>query len=229
MTGFMSRHVNRTKINTVAVIGAGSRGRTIAKSVLLAGYKTILEDVSRQALDDALAWIKSALDQDSDGNKMERDRHSVKNSLSTAASVEEALREADLVVEAAAEEMEVKIELFTIFDKFAKPNAILASSSASLSLAEMASATFCPERCIGMRFFDSVAKSNEIELVRAPETSEDTVNACRAVAWHMGKEVIVVQDFGDSVRSERPVEVGCRTRRESRWDYESQIEWKTRT
>lgn len=205
MTGFMSLHVHGTNINTVAVIGAGFRGRAIAKSALLAGYKTILEDVSRQASDDALAWIKSALDQEADDNKVERDRPALKNNLSTAASVEEALREADLVIEAAAEEMEVKIELFTIFDKFAKPNAILASSSASLSIADMASVTFCPERCMGMRFSDSVAKSNEIELLRAPETSEDTVNACREVARRMGKEVIAVQDFGDSVVTSGPL------------------------
>jgi 3-hydroxyacyl-CoA dehydrogenase len=111
--------------------------------------------------------------------------------------------------------MEMKIEMFTIFDKFAKPDAIFANSSPSLSIAELAAVTFCPERCIGLRFVPSrnvaqpvaqggvpgalrlvgmCGKDTALELVRAPQTSEETVARCREVGRRMGKEVIVVAE-----------------------------------
>jgi len=114
--------------------------------------------------------------------------------LITASTVEEALHDADLIIEAVAEEMEMKIELFTIFDKFAKPHAILASSSPALSIAEMASVTFCAERCIGMHFSPSAGGKNILELVRAPDTSQETVAACSEVGKRMGREVVVVDE-----------------------------------
>ncbi len=177
----MSLHTDKSKIETIAVIGAGPRGRAIAHATLLAGYKTILEDVSRQNLHDAAAWIKSALDQEPNDDNSERHQHAVVNNLSMVTTVEEALREADLVIEAAAEEMEVKIELFTIFDKFAKPGAILASSSPSLPIAEMASVTFYPERCIGMLFSGTDSHISMSELVPTAKTSKETVSSCREV------------------------------------------------
>src|SRR5713226_7992189 len=127
------------EIKTIAVIGADLTGRQFARAALLAGYRTILEDVAPNRLEQAITWIRN-LSADSCSR------------LLTASTVEEALRDADLIIEAVAEEMEAKIEMFTIFDKFAKPQAILASSSPALSIAEMASVTFCAERCVGMRF-----------------------------------------------------------------------------
>lgn len=116
--------------------------------------------------------------------------------LATAGTVEEAIREADLIIETAADEMEVKIELFTILDKFAKPNAIFASTSATLSITEIAGVTFCAERCIGMRFLPADAKTKRIELVQGLKTSEETAAVCREVGRHLGKEVVVVREFG---------------------------------
>jgi 3-hydroxyacyl-CoA dehydrogenase len=84
--------------------------------------------------------------------------------------------------------------MFTIFDKFAKPGAVFASSSPSLSIAELAAVTFCPERCIGMRLISSPRAENALELVCAPQTSEETVARCREVGRQMGKEVIVVAE-----------------------------------
>ena len=84
--------------------------------------------------------------------------------------------------------------MFTIFDKFAKPNAILASPTEELSIADLASVTFCPERCIGLRFAPRDAKETALELVRTPETSVATIAACREVGRRMRKEVTVVRE-----------------------------------
>jgi 3-hydroxyacyl-CoA dehydrogenase len=171
-------------IQTIAVIGAGEQGREIALAALLAGYRTVLEDVSENRLERAAAWIGNMANVGAE----ERTR------LVLASKIEEAVREADFIVEAVAEEMEMKIEMFTIFDKFAKPDAIFASSSPSLSIAELAAVTFCPERCIGLRFVPRSGKEMALELVRTPQTSEETVARCREVGRRMGKEVIVVAE-----------------------------------
>ena len=90
--------------------------------------------------------------------------------------------------------MEMKVELFAIFDKFAKPGAIFASNTSSLSITEMSDVTVARDRCVGLHFFNPVPKMKLIELVRAPLTSDDTVAACREVARRMGKEVVVVKE-----------------------------------
>jgi 3-hydroxyacyl-CoA dehydrogenase len=114
--------------------------------------------------------------------------------LSTAATVEEAVREADLIIDTTAEEMEMKIELFTLFNKFAKPNAIFATTAANLSISEMADVTFCADRCIGMRFDGN----GGLELVRGSKTSDQTLLACAEVGRCMGKRVVVVDDLARS-------------------------------
>src|SRR5260370_12177232 len=114
-----------SEIHTIAVIGAGVEGREIALAALLAGYRTILEDVSENRLERAATWIGNSANVGAE----------VRSQLVLASKIEEAMREADLIVEAVAEEMEMKIEMFTIFDKFAKPDAIFASNSLSLSIA----------------------------------------------------------------------------------------------
>ena len=169
-------------IQTIAVIGAGGQGRVIALAALLGGYRTILEDVSENRLKRSAAWIAGGANVGAEA----------RSRLVLASDIEEAVREADLIVEAVADEMEMKVEMFTIFDKFAKPDAIFASSSLSLSIAELAAVTFCPERCVGLRFVPGKAK--KLELVRAPQTSEETVARCREVGRRMGKEVIVVAE-----------------------------------
>src|ERR1700719_4175480 len=183
-------------VRTIAVIGAGAVGREIAYATALAGYKTIVEDVVSSRMDQAIAWISQTLDVDVAQRRVEGSiRDAALANLSTASTVEDAVRESDLIIEAVAEEMEMKIELFTIFDKFAKPGAILASSSPALSIAELVSVTFCAERCIGMRFPAAVNGKNVLELICAPETSEDTVAACHEVELRMGKGIAVVREM----------------------------------
>jgi 3-hydroxyacyl-CoA dehydrogenase len=166
------------EIETVAVIGAGELGRSFASAAVLAGYRVILEDVSEDRLAQAVDWIARI-------NPDRRPR------LVLAKTVEEALCEADLIIEAVADEMEMKIEMFTIFDKFARPNAIFASSSPSISIAEVAAVTFCPERCIGLRLVSASGQADTFELVRTTDTSEETVARCRDVGLRMGKEILI--------------------------------------
>src|SRR5260370_36227712 len=98
------------------------------------------------------------------------------------------------MLEPVGEEMELKIDMFAIPDKFAKPDAIFASSSLSLSIAELAAVTFCPDRCIGMRFLARAGRENALELVCTPQTSEESGARCRAVGRRMGKAVMVVAE-----------------------------------
>ena len=182
-------------IETIAVIGAGTMGRGIAYASALGGYRTILEDVSEQMLEKGMAYIRGAFDEGVARGKVTPEaRDQALSKISTATRVEDACRTADLVIEAIPEEMESKLEIFTILDKFAKPGAIFASNTSSLSISEMAEITFRQENCIGMHFFNPVPKMKLLEIVRTPQTSEATLEACREAGVRMGKEVVVVRE-----------------------------------
>jgi 3-hydroxybutyryl-CoA dehydrogenase len=182
-------------VKTIGVIGAGTMGRGIAYAAALGGYRTILEDVMPDMLAQGTQWIKHAFD---DGVKRGKvtaeDSAAAISRIETASSVEDVSRESDFLIEAVPEEMELKLELYTLFDKFAKPNAILASNTSSLSITEMAEMTYRPELCVGMHFFNPVPKMRLIEVVRASKTSDDTIATCREVGRRMGKEVVVVKE-----------------------------------
>jgi 3-hydroxybutyryl-CoA dehydrogenase len=170
-------------------------GRGIAYAAALGGYKTILEDVSPAMIEQGSAYIRQSLEEGVARGKVTADqRAAALANLSTSNSVEDVCRQADLLIEAVPEEMELKLELFTIFDKFSKPNAILASNTSSLSITEMAAITFRASHCIGMHFFNPVPKMKLLEIIRALETSEETLAACAEVGRRMGKEVVVVRE-----------------------------------
>jgi 3-hydroxybutyryl-CoA dehydrogenase len=183
------------EIKTIAIVGATNLGRRIAYEVARAGYRTILEDVSPSTLEQGIAWIAQALADDvAAGGIRSADRDAALTNLTAATSAEDASREADLIIEAVADEMEMKIELFTIFDKFARPGAVFASTTPSLSISDMAQVTFCAERCIGMRFFSGAQNANRLELVKGSKTAEETIAACREVGRRMGREVSVLRE-----------------------------------
>jgi 3-hydroxyacyl-CoA dehydrogenase len=167
------------QVKVIGIIGATPEGREFGAGAVAAGYITILEDISRSRLEEGLAFIR-----DQTGQLPGPLLRSVR-------SVEEACREADLVIETTPEDMEVKIEIFTLLDKFAKPGAIFATIS-SLPIHEMAAMTFRPEKCIGMRFAQPAEGIKRLEIVRAQQTSDDTVETCRAVGARMGREVVLV-------------------------------------
>jgi 3-hydroxybutyryl-CoA dehydrogenase len=184
-----------TQVRTVAVIGAGIMGRGIAHSAAIGGYRTILEDLLPAALRRAENEIRSNLDKAVELGKVAApDADAAFQRLEYAGSVEEAAREADLVIEAVPEEMESKIEIFTLLDKICRPTTILASNTSSLSVTEIASVTYRAKKCVGMHFFNPVHKMKLLEIVRALETDDDTLATVVDVGKRMGKEVVVIKE-----------------------------------
>src|SRR5689334_17193317 len=170
-------------------------GRGIAHAASLGGYRTILEDLLPAALRKAETEIRANLDKAVELNKVtSADADAAFRRLEYAGSVEEAAREADLVVEAVPEEMESKIEIFTLLDKICRPSTILASNTSSLSVTEIASVTYRPRKCVGMHFFNPVHKMKLLEVVRALETDDETITAVAEVGRRMGKEVVVIKE-----------------------------------
>ena len=184
-----------SEIRSIAVIGAGIMGRGIAYASALGGYRTILEDVLPSALRRAGDDIKSNFDKGVESGKLSAaDAEAAFRRIEYASTPEEAAREAELVIEAVPEEMESKIEIFTLLDKVCRPETILASNTSSLSVTEIASVTYRAKKCIGMHFFNPVPKMKLLEIVRALETDEDTVQTCAEVGRRMKKEVVVIKE-----------------------------------
>jgi 3-hydroxybutyryl-CoA dehydrogenase len=184
-----------TQVKTVAVIGAGIMGRGIAHAAAVGGYRTILEDLLPAALRRAESEIRANLDKAVELGKVAApDADAALRRLEYAGSVEEAAREADLVIEAVPEEMESKIEIFTLLDKICRPTTILASNTSSLSITEIASVTYRAKRCVGMHFFNPVHKMKLLEVVRALETDDDTLSTAVEVGKRMRKEVVVIKE-----------------------------------
>src|SRR5579862_9692009 len=162
------------EIRTITVIGAGAIGRGIAHASALGGYRTILEDILPGSLRTAAAEMREYLSKATErGTVSKPDADAVFQRLEYASTVEHAAREADLVIEAVPEEMESKIEIFTLLDKICRPTTILASNTSSLSVTEIASVTYRAKKCVGMHFFNPVHKMKLLEIVRALETDED--------------------------------------------------------
>jgi 3-hydroxybutyryl-CoA dehydrogenase len=189
-------------LHTIAVIGAGIMGRGIAYAAALGGYRTVLQDASEDALERGIADVQAVFEKGVATGKVD-------GGLATAAikrltrtrSLEDAAREADLVIEAVPEAMDLKIEIFATLDRAAPPHAVLASNTSSLSVTEMAAATNRAPRVVGMHFFNPVHRMKLLEVVRALETSEETIAAAVAVGEKMGKECVVVRESPGFVTS----------------------------
>jgi len=184
-----------SQVRTVAVIGAGIMGRGIAHAAALGGFHTIVEDLVPAALRKAETEIRSNLEKAVELGKVESaEADAAFGRLQFAGSVEQAAREADLVIEAVPEEMESKIEIFTLLDKICRPATILASNTSSLSVTEIASVTYRANKCLGMHFFNPVHKMKLLEIVRALETEDDTLATAVEVGRRMKKEVVVIKE-----------------------------------
>jgi 3-hydroxybutyryl-CoA dehydrogenase len=190
------------QVSTIAVIGAGTMGRGIAHVSALGGYRTILEDLLPNALRKAENEIRGNLEKAVELGKVSAgDAKAAFARLEYAGGVEEAAREADLAIEAVPEEMESKIEIFTLLDKVCRPGTILASNTSSLSITEIASVTYRARKCVGMHFFNPVHKMKLLEVVRALETDDDTLATVADVGKRMGKEVVVIKESPGFVTS----------------------------
>ena len=182
-------------VNTIGVIGAGTMGRGIAYAAALGGYRTLLQDTQLEALRRGVSWIAESLEEGVQRGKVKAaDAEAAKSRVVAVGAVQDAARESDLLVEAVPEDLKLKLELFRLLDQSARPQAILATNTSSLSVAEMAGATRRPALCVGMHFFNPVPKMRLIEVVRAALTADTTIAACREVGARMGKEVVVVKE-----------------------------------
>jgi 3-hydroxybutyryl-CoA dehydrogenase len=183
------------EVKTVAVIGAGTMGRGIAYAAALGGYKTILEDVSDRILSVAAVWIRETFEEGVKRGKVEAsERDAALGRISTCSVVDEAIRDAELIIEAVPEEREMKLELFKLFEQCAKPGAIFASNTSALSIWEFTESLMGRDRCIGMHFFNPVPKMKLVEIIRNSHTSEETVATCCSVAHRMQKETVIVNE-----------------------------------
>jgi 3-hydroxybutyryl-CoA dehydrogenase len=182
-------------VRTIAVIGAGPVGRGIAQLAARSGYRTILEDLLPNALRRAESEVRIQLDSAVASGGVTADAANAAFSrLEFAGTVEDAARQADLVIEAVPEELESKIEIFTLLDKICRPGTILASHLSSLSITEISRVTYRARNCLGMHFVEPVERQKRLEIIRGLETDDDTVAAAVEVGRRMGKETVVVED-----------------------------------
>jgi 3-hydroxybutyryl-CoA dehydrogenase len=183
------------EIRTIAVIGAGIMGRGIAHVAALGGYRTILEDVLPAALRRAKDEIRGNIGRAVEIGKVKKDEADAAiDRLEFATSLEDAARQADMVIEAVPEEFDSKEEIFRLLDRICRPGTVLASNTSSLSVTEIAAVTERPESVVGMHFFNPVHKMKLIEIIRAAKTDDATLAAAVDVGRRMGKETVVINE-----------------------------------
>jgi 3-hydroxyacyl-CoA dehydrogenase len=180
-------------LGTIGIVGAGAKGRDAAVYALLAGYRVILEDISALRLSESGMHVSAALDAAVARGELDalRSREIAGNILASQ-SIDHVSRGADLLIEAAPEEAELQLEMFTIFDRFARPQAILASTTRSVSITDLAEMTNCPERCVGLQFPEPAETNKQLRILCAPKTGERTVSICTSFARRIGLEPEIV-------------------------------------
>src|SRR5690348_8902655 len=177
-------------------------GRSIAYAAAPGGYPTILADILPAALRRAESEIRNQLAEAVELGAMAAPAaQAALGRLEFARSVEEAARQADLVIEAVPDELESKLEIFTLLDKICRPATILATDTSALSVSEIASVTYRAPLCVGMRFINP-PKSKRLDIVRGLQTDESTVAAALEMGRRMGKETVVINERESGVRSQ---------------------------
>jgi 3-hydroxybutyryl-CoA dehydrogenase len=182
-------------IETVGVIGAGQMGAGIAEVAAQAGLTVSLTDVAEERVNAALATINGHLSrQVAKGQIGEAERNAILNRIQVASTLDK-LGDCDLVVEAAAENEEVKRKIFIALRSFLKPDAIVASNTSSISITRLASVTANPERFIGIHFMNPVPRMQLVELIRGIATKDETFEAAKAFVIRLGKTATMSEDF----------------------------------
>lgn len=201
------------RVETVAVIGAGTMGRGIAQVAAQAGYRVVLRDVSEELTAAALRAVEANLSKGVERGKVtEEERGRALSNLRTSVSLEEAA-DAELFVEAVPERLELKRATLREVERLARREFVFATNTSSLSIAEIASGAARPERVVGMHFFNPVHLMRLVEIVVGRETSEETVGAVRSVAVRMRKEPITVRDVPGFASSRLGVALGLEAMR----------------
>lgn len=177
----------------VLVIGAGSMGSQIAMVCALAGFEVTMTDLERSALDRAMEQLRGRLDRDvAKGRRTAEDAGAAFERLTTGTDMTTPAAHADLVIEAAVEDLDVKRELFGTLDAVCPAHTILASNSSSFVPSSMASATGRPDRFCNIHFFNPALVMAAVEVVRGPETSEATAETATAFVESIGKTPVVL-------------------------------------
>jgi 3-hydroxybutyryl-CoA dehydrogenase len=182
-------------IKRIAVLGAGTMGHGIAHAAAAAGYDTCLFDVTAPALEKGRAAVEAIAGRGVELGKITAsDAERLLRRLRTTTDLAEALADVDFVIEAAPERLDVKLALFRDIERLAPARAVVVSNTSALSITEMAGSLANPVRVAGMHFFNPVHKMKLVEIVRALETSSDTLEAVQQVAGQMGKQTVLVRE-----------------------------------
>lgn len=193
---------NKKGVRTIAVIGGGIMGRGIAHVSAMAGFTTVLNDVSDELLEKARGQIRRDLQKSAEIGKIESNAiEETLSRLNLQSNLEHAVNNADLIIEAVPEQIELKLDLFARLDRICASDMIFASNTSALSITEMAGATKRPQQFIGMHFFNPVHKMKLVEIIRGLETSDETFSLAESVSQKMGKETVEVKESPGFVTS----------------------------
>jgi 3-hydroxybutyryl-CoA dehydrogenase len=182
------------QIERVGVIGAGTMGNGIAQACAMAGIDVAMVDVAQQAVDRGLATIASSLERLQKKDKITADARTAALAHLRGSTDYAGLGDCDLVVEAATENLELKLRILKQVDGVAAAGAILATNTSSISITSLAAVVKAPDRFLGIHFFNPVPLMALVELVRGLQTSDETVAAAQAFAKRLGKTPIVVKN-----------------------------------
>jgi 3-hydroxybutyryl-CoA dehydrogenase len=178
----------------IAVIGAGTMGNGIAQVCAASGFDVLMTDINEAAVQRGLSAIGKSLDRLVGRQKIAAaEKDATLARIRTATQVD-AISDCDLVIEAATENVDLKLKIFADLDRIAQPRAILASNTSSISLTRVAAATKRPAQVIGMHFFNPVPVMALVEIIRALQTSDETFEAVEALARKMGKTTVEVSN-----------------------------------
>ena len=183
------------EIKTIGVAGSGTMGNGIAHVAARAGYRVVLLDVQREALDRGLVTISKNMDREVAKNKLSPSEKSEAISRITLTTDVGRLAESDFIIEAVVEDFGAKTEIFQSLDRTARPSVIMASNTSSISITKMASKTLRPDKIIGMHFMNPVPVMNLVEIVRGLSTSEETCQTTKNLAHSLGKAPVEVNDY----------------------------------
>jgi 3-hydroxybutyryl-CoA dehydrogenase len=201
------------EIRSVGVLGCGLMGSGIAQVCAQAGYDTLVREVSDELWERGFAGIGKRLAREVEKEKLTTAERDVALGRLHGTSRLEDLAGCDLVIEAVVEELEVKNELWRALDRLCAPEAIFASNTSSLTIADMAAATTRPMRMVGLHFFNPVPVMKLLEIVRGRATSDEVTSAAAVFAEKLGKTPIIVQDTPGFATSRLGVVLGLEAMR----------------
>ena len=181
-------------IQTIAVIGAGTMGNGIAQVCATSGYPVVMADIAQAQLDRGLKTINGSLDRMLNKEKISAADKAAALARISATTDMQAIKDCDLVIEAAPENIDLKLKIFAQLDAVAKPSAIIASNTSSISITRLAAATKRPSQVIGMHFFNPVPVMTLVEVIGGLQTSEETREAVKAAVARLGKAAVNVRN-----------------------------------